>query len=162
VGSSIEEGLVKTVPAEELGDHIGEELGVSDWIQIDQDRIDAFAEVTLDHQFIHVDPERARGTALGSTVAHGFLTLSLLSHLREGMFFAPENTVMTLNYGLDRLRFVEPVTVGSRVRARSRLAAVTEKAPGRWLIKEETTVEIDGNERPALIAEPLTMFITSG
>lgn len=153
---------METVPAEELGDHIGDELGVSDWLEIDQARIDAFADVTLDHQFIHVDPEAAAATPLGSTVAHGFLTLSLLAHLREGMFFIPENTVMILNYGLDRLRFIEPVPVGSRVRARSRLVAVTEKQPGRWLIKEETTVEIEGNDRPALIAEPLTMFVTSG
>jgi len=152
---------VKTVPAEELHDHIGEELGVSDWVEIDQDRIDAFADVTLDHQFIHVDPQAAQATPLGSTVAHGFLTLSLLSYLREDMFFVPENTVMTLNYGLDRLRFIEPVPVGSRVRARSRLIAVTEKESGRWLIKEETTVEIEGSDRPALIAEPLTMFMTS-
>lgn len=152
---------MKTVPAEELHAHIGEELGVSDWVEIDQDRIDAFADVTLDHQFIHVDPQAAQATPLGSTVAHGFLTLSLLSYLREDMFFVPENTVMTLNYGLDRLRFIEPVPVGSRVRARSRLIAVTEKESGRWLIKEETTVEIEGNDRPALIAEPLTMFMTS-
>lgn len=152
---------MKTVPAEELHDHIGEELGVSDWVEIDQDRIDAFADVTLDHQFIHVDPQAAQATPLGSTVAHGFLTLSLLSYLREDMFFVPENTVMTLNYGLDRLRFIEPVPVGSRVRARSRLIAVTEKESGRWLIKEETTVEIEGSDRPALIAEPLTMFMTS-
>ena len=152
---------MRTVPAAELADHVGEELGITEWLTIDQDRIDAFADATRDHQFIHVDPELAKQTPWGTTIAHGFLTLSLLSHFQFASMLAPENMVMAINYGTDRVRFLEPVRVGSRVRARSRLVEVTEKGAGRWLLKTEATIEIEGIERPALVAEPLTMFITA-
>lgn len=152
---------MRTVPAAELADHVGEELGITEWLTIDQDRIDAFADATLDHQFIHVDPELAKQTPWGTTIAHGFLTLSLLSHFQFETMLAPENMVMAINYGTDRVRFLEPVRVGSRVRARSRLVEVTEKGAGRWLLKMETTVEIEGIDKPALVAEPLTMFTTA-
>ena len=149
-----------TIPASELVDHIGEETGVSDWLEVDQDRINAFAQVTLDDQFIHTDPEAAARTPLGSTVAHGFLTLSLVSALASEGMVSPAGTVMALNYGVDRVRFVEPVKVDSRIRARTRLADVREKGPGRWLTTNEVTVEIEDVDKPAMVAEVLTLFIT--
>jgi acyl dehydratase len=152
---------MNVVPATELVDHVGEETGVSDWLEIDQDRIDAFAEATLDDQFIHTDPEAAAKTPLGSTVAHGFLTLSLLSALAGGAMVMPEGTVMVLNYGVDRVRFIEPVKVNSRIRGRTRLTDVREKDPGRWLVTNEVTIEIEGSEKPAMVAEALTLFVTA-
>ena len=152
---------MQIIPAEELTGRVGEETGISDWLEIDQERINAFADATMDHQFIHVDPEAASQTPFGSTIAHGFLTLSLLSHFQFATMLAPENMVMAVNYGIDRVRFLEPVRVGSRVRARSRLVEVTEKGAGRWLLKMETAIEIEGIDKPALVAEPLTMFITA-
>ncbi len=149
-----------TIPASELVDHIGEETGVSDWLEVDQDRINAFAQVTLDDQFIHTDPEAAARTPLGSTVAHGFLTLSLVSALASEGMVSPAGTGMALNYGVDRVRFVEPVKVDSRIRARTRLADVREKGPGRWLTTNEVTVEIEDVDKPAMVAEVLTLFIT--
>ncbi len=149
-----------TVPANELVDYVGEETGISDWLAIDQDRINAFAEVTLDDQFIHTDPEAAAKTPLGSTVAHGFLTLSLVSRLAADGMVMPEGTVMMLNYGVDRVRFLEPVKVDSRIRGKTRLADVREKGPGRWLATNEVTVEIEGVDKPAMVAEVLTLFIT--
>ncbi len=145
--------------AAELAERVGEELGVSDWVTVDQDRIDAFADATLDHQFIHVDPERAAHTAWGTTVAHGFLTLSLLPHLTSGITPAPDGTVMAINYGSDKVRFIAPVKSGSRVRARVMLAGVQERAAGQWLVKSNVTVEIEEEDKPALVAETLTVFV---
>ncbi len=152
---------MKIVPVEELADRIGDETGVSDWFEIDQDRINAFADATMDHQFIHVDPEAAAQTPFGSTIAHGFLTLSLTTPMMMEAMVAPDRMVMVVNYGTDRLRFIEPVKVGSRIRARTRLVAVTAKGPGRWLLKNEVTVEIEGVDRPARIVEVLTLFVTA-
>jgi acyl dehydratase len=152
---------VQIIPADRLSDRIGEETGVSDWLLIDQERIDAFADATMDHQFIHVDPEAAAQTPFGSTIAHGFLTLSLTTPMLMEAMVAPDRMVMVINYGADKVRFIEPVTVGSRIRGRTRLVEVTEKATGRWLVKNEITVEIEGVERPALIVEALTFFITA-
>ena len=150
------------VSRDELTSMIGDELGTSEWFTIDQDRIDQFADVTVDHQYIHVDEERASQTPLGGTIAHGFLTLSLVTHLTSQIGVTPENTVMVFNYGLDRLRFINPVRAGSRVRAHTTLMDVTEKQPGQLLIKTGVTVEIDGEEKPALVAESLMMAVTSG
>ena len=147
---------------DELMGMVGEELGTSEWFTIDQNRIDQFADVTVDHQFIHVDEEQAAKTPLGGTIAHGFLTLSLTVHLTSEISVAPENTDMFFNYGLDRLRFINPVRAGSRVRAHTRLLEVTEKGPGQVLIKTGVTVEIEGEEKPALVAETLTMAVTAG
>jgi len=144
-----------------LADRVGSETGVSDWITIDQDRIDAFADATMDHQFIHVDPEAAAQTPFGSTIAHGFLTLSLTTPMLMETMVAPDRLVMAVNYGTDKLRFIEPVKVGKRIRARTRLVDVTERGPGRWLLKNEVTVEIEDEERPALIVEALTLFVTA-
>ena len=152
---------MQIIPAEELSARIGEETGVSDWFEIDQDRINTFADATMDHQFIHVDPEAAAQTPFGSTIAHGFLTLSLTTPMMMEATVAPDRMVMAVNYGTDKLRFIEPVKVGSRIRARTRLVGVVAKGTGRWLLKNEVTVEIDGIDRPALIVEALTLFVTA-
>ena len=148
------------VPPGSLNDYVGKETGRSDWFKIDQSRIDAFADVTIDHQFIHVDPEKARKGPFGATVAHGFLTLSLLTHLTDGCTLMPENTVMGVNYGCDKVRFLQPVKAGQRVRARVTPMAVTEKSPGQFLIKSGITIDIEGEERPALVAEWLALMVT--
>ena len=146
------------VAAAELSSLVGTELGVSDWLLIDQDRVDAFADATLDHQFIHVDPEKAAMTPFGGTIAHGFLTLSLLPHFLEAASVPLEGTLMAINYGTDKVRFLQPVKVGKRIRARSVLAAATEKRLGQWLVTQTVTVEIEGEEKPAMVAEVLMMF----
>jgi acyl dehydratase len=152
--------MPKIVPVEELKRHIGEELGTSEWFTVDQDRVNAFADATVDHQFIHVDPEAAKHTPFGGTIAHGLLTLSLLSHLMAQAMVLPEGTVMGLNYGYDKVRFLTPVRTGSRIRARVELADATERSPGQWLLKKIVTVEIDGEAKPALVAEVLSLITT--
>ncbi|UTW57210.1 MaoC family dehydratase [Kordiimonas sp. SCSIO 12603] len=149
--------MSKTVSKEELKDYIGKETGVSDWFLIDQDRINKFADVTLDHQFIHVDPEAAAQTPFGTTIAHGFLTLSMLAHLATSSMLSIEGTKMGVNYGTEKVRFLSPVKVDSEIRARVKLVEVTEKPGNRLLLKNEVTVEINGEQHPALIAEWLTM-----
>ncbi len=143
----------------ELLEMAGHRSEPSQWLLIDQDRVDRFADATGDHQFIHVDPEKAARTPLGTTVAHGYLTLSLLPMLAEEIAVAPEGLLMAFNYGLDKLRFPTPVKVGSEIRLRSKILSVTEKGPGRILVKTEATVEIRGEDKPALVAETLSMFI---
>ena len=139
---------------------IGRELGVSDWIVIDQARIDQFADCTEDHQWIHVDAERARRESpYGVPIAHGFLTLSLLPKLRMDLGLVPDGVAHALNYGLDRLRFLNPVKTGARIRVRVTLLSVTDKGAGRTLLKTQNTVEIEGEEKPALIAETLSLLI---
>lgn len=140
---------------------IGQEVGVSRWITVDQARIDAFARTTEDEQFIHVDPERARTTPFGGTIAHGFLTLSLASAMSYDALAPLDGVVMGVNYGFDKLRFLAPVPAGSKVRGRFKLLSAEAKGADdgvtRWLLKHELTVEIDGADKPALIAEWLTM-----
>lgn len=138
---------------------IGQEVGVSRWFEIDQARIDAFADVTEDHQFIHVDPEAARLTPFGGTIAHGFLTLSLASAMSYDAVRPLDGVAMGVNYGFDKLRFLAPVPAGSRVRGRFKLLSAEDKGGGRWLIKHELTIEIDGADKPALIAEWLGMQV---
>ncbi|MBP6381348.1 MAG: MaoC family dehydratase [Pseudomonadales bacterium] len=138
---------------------IGSELGVSGWIRIEQARIDAFADTTEDHQFIHVDPGRAAATPFGGTIAHGFLTLSLLPRFMADIGGGMEDAMMGLNYGFDKIRFLAPVKVNSRVRARAKLLDVQEKAPKQFLIKQEITVEIENESKPALVGEWLTMVM---
>ncbi len=150
---------MQTVPVDQLPDYVGREVGVSDWFTVDQARIDAFAEATLDHQFIHVDPAAARMTPWGTTIAHGFLTLSLIPYLTSGSGILPEGTVMAVNYGTDKVRFLEPVKVGSDVRAQVVLVDVTAKGPDRILFKSKVTIEIKDKEKPALVAETLTLFV---
>ena len=151
---------MQVVSRDELLGMVGTELGTSDWFTIDQERINEFADVTVDHQFIHIDEDRAEKTPLGGTIAHGFLTLSLITHLTSQIGVSPENTQMVFNYGLDRLRFINPVRAGSKVRAHTTLMDVTEKQPGQLLIKTGVTVETEGEEKPALVAESLMMAVT--
>ena len=145
------------VPVAELKDYIGKELGSSDWLIIDQERINQFAECTGDHQFIHVDPEKAKLTPFGSTIAHGFLSLSLVPMLMEKIMIMPQGLKMAVNYGLDSVRFIQPVKVNSKVRLVVTLTDATEKKPGQWLLKATTTLEIEGEDKPAYIAEPLSL-----
>lgn len=148
--------------ASELAGLIGQEVGLSKWIEIDQARINAFADCTEDWQFIHVDPEAAKQTPFGGTIAHGFLTLSLMSAMSYDAVGALEGVTMGVNYGFDKLRFIAPVPVGSRVRGRFKLLSAEDKGGGRWLIKHEVTVEIEGADKPALIAEWLGMQFVPG
>ena len=144
----------------QLKDYIGKEVGVTDWVEIDQDRINKFADATGDHQYIHIDPERAAQTPFGTTIAHGFLTLSMIPMLSaENGGLKLENTVMGINYGLDKVRFINPVTVGSKIRGRFTLTGVEEKKPNHFLLKHTVTIEIEGEEKPALIAESLGMTV---
>ena len=136
---------------------IGQEVGVSRWITVDQARIDAFARTTEDEQFIHVDPEAAKATPFGGTIAHGFLTLSLASTMSYDAVAPLDGMVMGVNYGFDKLRFLAPVPAGSKVRGRFKLLSAEDKGGGRWLLKHELTVEIEGADKPALIAEWLSM-----
>ncbi|NOR39759.1 MAG: MaoC family dehydratase [Gammaproteobacteria bacterium] len=151
---------VKLVPQEEMVNAVGTKFEPSAWIDVTQDRINTFADCTEDHQFIHVDEEKAAKTPFGGTIAHGFLTLSLLSKMIEGNGVVPENTVMGLNYGFDKVRFLAPVKSGKRVRAHIEITSVDPKSGGRFLIKQAVSVEIEGEETPALIAEWLSMIIT--
>jgi acyl dehydratase len=146
------------VPAETLKDYIGKDMGESEWLVVDQDRINQFADATLDHQFIHVDTEKAT-PLFGSTIAHGFLSLSLMAGMPAPQV-APDNMTMAFNYGLDRVRFLTPVNVGSKVRTKAKLLSVDDKGDGRYLVKNEVTMEIEGQEKPAYVAESLTMYIT--
>ncbi|CAH0646071.1 MULTISPECIES: MaoC family dehydratase [Pseudomonas] len=145
------------VPVTELSQYVGKELGRSAWLKIDQQRINLFAEATGDFQFIHVDPEKAAQTPFGSTIAHGFLTLSLIPKLIEDILVLPQGMKMVVNYGLDSVRFIQPVKVNSQVRLKVDLAEVTEKRPGQWLLKAIATLEIEGEEKPAYIAESLSL-----
>ena len=152
--------MLKIVKPSEIDSVLGTEVGVSDWINIDQERIDKFADATMDHQFIHVDPEQAT-PVLGSTIAHGFLSLSLVAGIpfEQEIGMVLEGTKMGLNYGLDKVRFLSPVPVNSEVRIRMKCIDVTEKNPGQFLAKIEVTMEIKGIEKPAFVAETLSMFI---
>ena len=145
---------------EEIRSRVGQEVGVSDWILVDQDRIDAFADATEDRQFIHVDAAAAARTPFGGTIAHGFLTLSLLSRMAAEAISVPEGLKMAVNYGFDRVRFLAPVRSGGRVRGRFTLDSIEEKAPGQWLMRHIVTVEIEGEEKPALTAEWLGLMFT--
>ena len=141
--------------------HIGKELGVTPWLEITQERVNQFAEATGDFQFIHVDEERARKESpFGGTIAHGFLTLSLLAMLgQQTDTIRIEGVRVAINYGLDKVRFVNPVRVGKRIRARFELLSVDEKNPGQFLLKQKVTVEIEGEDKPAMIAEWLGMSV---
>lgn len=148
------------VDVSSLKEYVGKSMGESDWFQIDQDRIDDFADATLDHQFIHVDPEKAKHTPFGGTIAHGFLTLSLLPHFQFNMedIVVPKNMKMGMNYGFDKIRFLAPVKTGARVRAVATLKDVVEKNPGQFLFSAEYSVEIEGESKPALICDWLVMY----
>ena len=143
---------------DDIRSQIGHEIGVSGWLTIDQQRIDEFAESTEDRQFIHVDPQAAAQTPFGTTIAHGFLSLSMLSRMAAEVMLVPDSTKMAVNYGLDRVRFIAPVKSGKRIRGRFRLDSIEEKAPGQLLLRHTVTVEIEGEEKPALTAEWLGLL----
>lgn len=145
---------------DEIRSRIGEEVGISGWFTIDQARIDAFADATEDRQFIHLDPDAAAQSPFGGTIAHGFLILSLLSRMAAEAMLLPEGLRMAVNYGFDRVRFRAPVRSGKRVRGRFILDSVEEKAPGQILMRHSVTVEIEGEDKPALTAQWLgLMFV---
>src|SRR4051794_22260221 len=147
---------------DEIRSHVGQEVGVSSWLTMDQDRIEAFADTTEDRQFIHVDPQLAANTPFGGTIAHGFLTLSLLSRMGAEAMLLPDGLKMAVNYGLDRVRFLAPVKSGKRVRGRFVLDSVDEKAPGQILLRHTVTVEIEGEDKPALTAVWLGLMFVQG
>ena len=137
---------------DEILGKVGQEVGVSGWLVVDQTRINAFADATEDHQFIHVDPNAAAAAGFGGTIAHGFLSLSLLSRMAAEAMLIPEGVKMAVNYGLDRVRFLAPVKSGKRVRGRFVLDSADQKAPGQILLRHTVTVEIEGEDKPALTA----------
>ncbi|MEM7359624.1 MAG: MaoC family dehydratase [Pseudomonadota bacterium] len=154
--------MVKVLNKDTLQDAVGQESGVSDWYEVTQENVNTFADVTLDHQFIHVDPEKAAKTPFGGPIAHGFLSLSMLSHFAEkGCGIWIEGATMGVNYGFDKVRFISPVPVGSKIRGRATLLSATEKAPGQFLFKQQVSVEIEGVDKPALMAEWLTMAVVA-
>jgi len=143
---------------EDIRARVGEEVGVSSWLTMDQERITAFAETTDDRQFIHVDPDAAAQTPFGGTVAHGFLTLSMLSRMAAESMLVPDTLKMAVNYGFERVRFIAPVRSGKRIRGRFVLDSVGEKAPGQLLMRHNVTVEIEGEDKPALTAQWLGLL----
>ncbi len=145
-------------PLDDILSKVGQEVGTSDWLLIDQQMIDAFADVTGDRQFIHVDPVAAATTPFGGTIAHGFLTLSLLSRLAAGATFVPDTLRMAVNYGFERVRFLSPVRSGRRIRARFTLASAVEKHPGQWQFVHDVTVEIENEPKPALQAAWISLI----
>ncbi|MBT8100960.1 MAG: MaoC family dehydratase [Gammaproteobacteria bacterium] len=153
--------MTETIPADELAALVGKELPPSPWLEITQERVNQFAEATNDFQFIHVDPDEAAKTPFGGPIAHGFLSLSLLSYLNSQDTIVPENLLMGINYGSDKIRYLMPVRVGKRIRSKQTVVEVTEKKPGHWLIKKAVTVEIEGEDTPALVAEILSMLVCS-
>jgi acyl dehydratase len=147
---------------QELAAKAGEVLGTSEWLTVDQEMIDKFAEATGDKQFIHIDPEMAKMTPFGGTIAHGFLTLSLIPVLGEKAGIErPDGLLMALNYGGNRVRFLTPVRAGKRVRAHFKLLEMSEKSPGRWQQVSEITLEIEGEAKPAYVAEWITLLYFS-
>lgn len=143
----------------EIKSRVGREIGVSSWITIDQARIDAFADATEDRQFIHVDARAAGQTPFGGTIAHGFLSLSLLSRMGAEAMLVPQGMKIAINYGLDRVRFLAPVRSGRRVRGRFTLDSFEEKAPGQWLLRHDVSVEIENGDKPALTAIWLALIV---
>ena len=152
--------MLKIIKPTEIESVIGKDIGTSDWVTIDQERINKFADATMDHQFIHVDPQQAE-PIFGSTIAHGFLSLSLVAGIpfQQEIGLVLEGTKMGLNYGLDKVRFLSPVPVNSEVRISMKCIDITEKNPGQFLAKNEVTMEIKGVEKPAFVAETLSMFV---
>lgn len=152
---------MQTVKKEDLQSLIGKTSEPSEWLEVTQDRVNQFADCTLDHQFIHIDPERAAQTPFGGPIAHGFLSLSLLSHFAEQYSFVIDGFQMGINYGFDKVRFLAPVRVGKRIRAAAKVLSVDETKPGQFRLKSEVTVEIEGEAKPALLAEWLTVQIVA-
>ena len=153
--------IQKPLTLSDLRRRVGEEIAVSDWVRIDQSRIDAFADCTNDHQWLHTDPSRAGAESpFGTTIAHGFLTLALLTELQRDSGAWPVDADSTVNYGLDGVRFVAPVCSGSRVRDRIVLTCIEKRGDDRWLVRLDNTIEIEGQQKPALVATSLLMVFS--
>ena len=151
--------MFEMVPVEKLKTMIGQDNGTSEWVLIDQAKVNLFADATDDHQWIHVDVEQAKQGPFGGTIAHGFLILSLTPLFSSSGKYLPEGMKMVLNYGMNKVRFISPVPVGSRVRSKMIISGVEEKDGGRLLVTTTHTIEIEGQEKPACIAETLAMFM---
>jgi len=151
---------IQALPVEKIKEKLGDEILCSDWLEITQERINQFADATGDHQWIHVDPEKAAQGPFGKTIAHGYLTLSLIPYFSGAGGIIPEGTKMAINYGLNKVRFINPVPVGSKIRSRAVLNNVEEKSGGRVLITITHNIEIEGQDKPACVAETLAMFFT--
>ena len=149
--------MLKTINRNDIANYIGVSADPTPWHTITQEQVNQFADCTLDHQFIHVDPERAKQTPFGGPIAHGFLTLSLLSHFAESNGYVIEGHYMGVNYGFEKIRFLTPVPVGSRIRGHAKTLNIVEKKPGQFMSTTEMTVEIEGVAKPALIAQWITM-----
>ena len=150
---------IKTVPRAELAGYAGQKFGPTDWVTLSQDRINQFADVTLDHQFIHIDEDAAAATPFGGTIAHGFLCLSMLAHFQGQAGVLPEGVLMGINYGMNKVRFLQPVRAGKRIRAWIKPLSFKARPGSQLLITTEVTVEIEGEQKPALIAEMLALLI---
>jgi acyl dehydratase len=149
--------MVQIIKRDEVEQFVGHQSEPSEWFTVTQEQINQFAECTLDQQFIHVDPVAAKEGPFGTTIAHGFLTLSMLSHFAEGFSMIIDSAHTFVNYGFDKVRFLTPVKVDSRVRASAVFSEITEKNPGQFVVRMQVTVEIEGEDKPALIAEWITM-----
>jgi len=150
---------IKVVPKDQMVEQIGTKLEPGAWVTLEQERINTFADCTEDHQFIHIDEEKAAQTPFGGTIAHGFLTLSMLVKMTEETGIMPENTIMGMNYGFDKIRFLAPVRAGKRVRAHCEIANVARKDDSRFLTTQTISVEIEGEDTPALVAQWLVMTV---
>jgi acyl dehydratase len=153
--------MVTTVDIETFRQSAGRELEPSAWMEITQDRINQFADATDDHQFIHVDPEQAAKTPFGGTIAHGFLTLSMMVTLNSDTALHPEGMTMAVNYGSNKVRFMAPVPVGSRIRSTQKIVKVDEKGNRTFLVTTAVSIEIEGSPKPAMMAEVLTLYFVS-
>ena len=152
---------MKTIKRQDIAQYQNVELESSEWHTVTQEQINQFADCTLDHQFIHIDPEKASQTPFGGTIAHGFLTLSMLSHFSEQFALVIEGTYMGVNYGFDSVRFISPVKLGKKIRAHAKSLEIIEKRPGQFMSRTEVTVEIEGEEKPALKAVWIGMQMVS-
>jgi len=148
---------MKIIKKDEIAQSIGDQAEPTPWFTVEQDQINQFADCTHDHQFIHVDEEKAKETPFGTTIAHGFLTLSMLSKFAESFSTIIDGVYMGMNYGFDKVRFLAPVKVNSKIRAHAKTLDIVEKKPGQFMVKTEVTVEIEGEEKPALVAEWISM-----
>lgn len=149
------------IEKKQVKDYIGFEAEPTAWHTISQEAINQFADCTLDHQFIHVDPEKAKDTPFGTTIAHGFLSLSMLSHFAEQYSVIIDGFYMGLNYGFDKVRFMSPVKVNSRIRARAKILDIEETKAGQYRVKTQVTIDIEGEDKPALIAEWISMQLVA-
>ena len=145
--------------AEEIAGRVGENIGTSEWVEMSQEKVNMFADATGDHQFIHIDEEAAKMTPFGGTIAHGFMTLSMIPYLSANSDMPKmEGVKMGVNYGGNKTRFIAPVRTGKRIRGHWKLTEMEEKRPGQWQQTCEITIEIEGEDKPALICEWITMF----